>query len=151
MAEQSNARVATTSDRPRVVRWKYLTIPPVTVRVVCPSAANFAGMTIPVAPDELQAVAGKYGAAAYVLTTGRDSRTHVTHAAVDVAEGTIRCRMGKGASANAIASPGVTVLWAATPAEPMSLIADGIASEDGEEGTFSIAVDSAMLHRAAPV
>ncbi len=108
-------------------------------------------MTIPVAPDELQAVAGKYGAAAYVLTTGRDSRTHVTHAAVDVAEGTIRCRMGKGASANAISFPGVTVLWAATPAEPMSLIADGIASEDGEEGTFSIAVDSAMLHRAAPV
>ncbi len=108
-------------------------------------------MSIPVAPDELQAVAGKYGPAAYVLTTGTDSRTHVTHAAVVVSDGEIHCHLGRGASANATSRPGVTVLWAATVDEPMSLIVDGVASLEGDDGSFVIATDSAMLHRAAPV
>jgi len=49
--------------------------------------------------------------------------------------------------------PGVSVLWAATPGEPMSLIVDGTARVDttGEEGSFLISVESAVLHRAAPL
>jgi len=109
-------------------------------------------MSIPVTPDELPEVAGKYGRAAYILTTGDDARVRITHAAVQVAPGSVRCTLGRSASANAGERPGVSVLWAATDAEPMSLIADGVAvpDHDGEEGEYLITVESAVLHRAAP-
>jgi len=105
-----------------------------------------------VTPEQLREVAAKYGPAAYVLTTGDDSRTRVTHSAVSVASGVVDCVLGGRAAANALARPGISVLWAATDAEPMSLIADGVAEPDeaGEDGSFSIRIESAMLHRAAP-
>lgn len=109
-------------------------------------------MSIPVTPDELPEVAGKYGRAAYILTTGDDARVRITHSVVRVSERAVRCKLGRGASANVDKRPGVSVLWAATDSEPMSLIADGTARPDpgGEVGDFLIAVDSAVLHRAAP-
>lgn len=103
-------------------------------------------------PEQLPEVAAKYGPAAYVLTTGDDSRTRVTHSAVRVVAGAVDCVLGGRAAANALARPGISVLWAATEAEPMSLIADGVAKleEAGEDGSFSIRIESAVLHRAAP-
>jgi len=110
-------------------------------------------MTIPVAPDELPKVAGKYGRAAYVLTTGADSRVRITHTAVEVSDGRVGCELGRSASADAIQRSGVSVLWAATETESMSLIADGTARPDpeGGEGSFVIWIESAVLHRAAPL
>jgi len=109
-------------------------------------------MSIPVTPDELPEVAGKYGRTAYILTTGDDARVRITHAVVQVAEGSVHCALGRSASANAGERPGVSVLWAATDTEPMSLIADGVAipDRDGDDGAFTITVESAVLHRAAP-
>ncbi len=109
-------------------------------------------MTIPVPPEEIPGVGGKYGPAAYVLTTGDDSRVRVTHAMVELSPGQVRCRLGRTASANAISRPDVCVLWAATEDQPMSLIADGVAvleteSDDGNE--FTIRIDWAVQHRAA--
>jgi len=108
-------------------------------------------MSISVNPDELQVVAGKYGRAAYILTTGADARVRITHAVVRVAEGSVRCKLGRGAAANVADRPGVSLLWASTDTEPMSLIADGTASVDpeGGPGFHVIAIDSAVLHRAA--
>ena len=103
-------------------------------------------------PDELPEVAGKYGRNAYILTTGDDSRVRITHSEVQVTAGSVGCRLGRGASANAMDRPGVSVLWAATDTESMSLIADGVARPDPDrgEGAFLIIIESAVLHRAAP-
>jgi len=108
-------------------------------------------MSVPVTPDELPEVAGKYGRAAYILTTGDDARVQITHAVVQVTPGSVRCKLGRGGSHNATSRPGVSVLWAATDTEAMSLIADGRALPDhDEEGAFLITIESAVLHRAAP-
>ena len=110
-------------------------------------------MSIRVTADELAEVAADYGTTAYVLTGGDDGRPRITHCTVEVADGRIRTRLGRSASADAAARPAVSVLWPATSSQSMSLIADGTAVVWGEPAPDTevlIEVEGAVRHRAAP-
>ena len=110
-------------------------------------------MSVAVEPQDLASAAAEHGPTAFVLTVGDDGRTRVIHVAVDIDEhGVITAAVGRGAAANAVARPDVVVLWAPA-ADGFSLIADGVASVDGEPraGTpITIEVFSAVRHRPAP-
>ena len=111
-------------------------------------------MSVAVEPSELASVAAEHGATAFVLTVGDDGRTRVIHVKVDIdGEGVIRAVVGRGAAANAVARPDVVVLWSPA-ADGFSLIADGIASIEGDprpDTPITIKVFSAVRHRPAPV
>ena len=89
-----------------------------------------------------------------MLTVGDDGRPRVIHVKVDVDQaGAISAVVGRGAAANARARPDVVVLWAPA-ADGFSLIADGVASMDGEprpDTPLTIGVFFAVRHRPAPV
>ena len=105
-------------------------------------------------PQDLASVAAEHGPTAFVLTVGDDGRTRVIHVKVDIdARGVIQAAVGRGAAANAVARPDVVVLWAPA-ADGFSLIADGVASVDGEprsDAPLTVEVSSAVRHRPAPV
>ena len=105
-------------------------------------------------PGDLAAVAAEHGPTAFVLTVGDDGRTRVIHVKVDIDEaGVVRTVVGRGAAANAVARSDVVLLWSPA-ADGFSLIADGIASVDGEprpDTPLTIEVFSAVRHRPAPV
>ncbi len=110
-------------------------------------------MSFAVEPQDLASVAADHGPTAFVLTVGDDGRTRIIHVRVDIdGRGAIRAVVGRGAAANAVARPDVVVLWA--PADDgFSLIADGVASVDGEprpDTPITIEVFSAVRHRPAP-
>ena len=111
-------------------------------------------MSFAVEPQELASVAAEHGPTAFVLTVGDDGRTRVIHVKVDIDErGVVRAVVGRGAAANAVARPDVVLLWPAA-ADGFSLIADGVASFDGEprpDTPLTIEVFSAVRHRPAPV
>ena len=111
-------------------------------------------MSLAVEPRDLASVAAEHGPTAFVLTVGDDGRTRIIHVRVEVdSRGAIRAVVGRGAAANAVARPDVVVLWAPA-ADGFSLIADGIASVDGEprpDTPITIEVFSAVRHRPAPV
>ena len=111
-------------------------------------------MSVAVEPSDLASVAADHGPTAFVLTVGDDGRTRVIHVKVDIdAEGVVRTVVGRGAAANAVARPDVVLLWAPA-ADGFSLIADGVASVDGEprpDTPLTIEVFSAVRHRPAPV
>ena len=90
-----------------------------------------------------------------MLTVGDDGRTRVIHVKVDIdGRGVIRAVVGRGAAANAVARPDVVVVLWSPAADGFSLIADGIASVDGEprgDTPLTIEVFSAVRHRPAPV
>ena len=110
-------------------------------------------VSVAVEPRDLASVAAQHGPSAFVLTVGDDGRTRVIHVKVDIdAEGVIRAVVGRGAAANAVARPDVVVLWMPA-ADGFSLIADGVASVDGEprpDTPIRINVFSAVRHRPAP-
>ena len=110
-------------------------------------------VSVAVEPRELAAVATGHGPTAFVLTVGDDGRTRVIHVRVDIDDqGVIRAVVGRGAAANAVVRPDVVVLWA--PADDgFSLIADGVATVDGQprpDTPITIEVSSAVRHRPAP-
>ena len=111
-------------------------------------------MSVAVGPRELASVAAGHGPTAFVLTVGDDGRTRVIHVKVDIdGEGVVRAVVGRGAAANAVARPDVVLLWAPA-ADGFSLIADGVASVDGEprpDTPVTIEVFSAVRHRPAPL
>ena len=110
-------------------------------------------MSVAVEPSELASVAAEHGPTAFVLTVGHDGRTRVIHVKVDIDDrGVVRAVVGRGAAANAVARPDVVVLWSPA-ADGFSLIADGVASVDGEprpDTPVAIEVSSAVRHRPAP-
>ncbi len=110
-------------------------------------------MSVAVEPSELASVAAAHGPTAFVLTVGDDGRTRVIHVKVDIDDlGVIRAVVGRGAAANAVARPDVVVLWMPA-ADGFSLIADGVASVDGEprpDTPVTVEVFSAVRHRPAP-
>lgn len=120
---------------------------------VHPGRVAFGAVSVGVEPSELAAVAAGHGPTAFVLTVGDDGRTRVIHVRVDIdAAGVIRAVVGRGAAANAVARPDVVVLWPPA-ADGFSLIADGVATVEGEPGPDSpitIEVTSAVRHRPAP-
>ena len=99
-------------------------------------------------------MAVEHGPTAFVLTVGDDGRTRVIHVRIDIDDrGVIQAVVGRGAAANAAARPDVVVLWMPA-ADGYSLIADGVASLDGEprpDTPVTIEVFSAVRHRPAPV
>ena len=99
-------------------------------------------------------MAAEHGATAFVLTVSDDCRARVIHVKVDIdGEGVIRAVVGRGAAANAVARPAVVVLWPPA-ADGFSLIADGIASIEGDprpDTPITIKVFWAVRHRPAPV
>lgn len=105
-------------------------------------------------PQDLASVAAEHGPTAFVLTVGDDGRTRVIHVKVAIDDrGVLRAVVGRGAAANAAARPDVVVLWPPA-ADGFSLIADGVASVDGEprgDTPLAIEVFSAVRHRPAPV
>ena len=110
-------------------------------------------MSFAVEPQDLASVAADHGPTAFVLTVGDDGRTRIIHVRVDIdGRGAIRALVGRGAAANAVARPDVVVLW--SPADDgFSLIADGVATVDGEprgDTPITIEVFSAVRHRPAP-
>ena len=111
-------------------------------------------MSIAVTPRDLASVAADHGPTAFVLTVGDDGRTRIIHVKVDIdGDGVISAVVGRGAAANALARPDLTVLWMPA-ADGFSLIADGIATVHGEPrpGTpLTIEVFSAVRHRPAPL
>ncbi|MDE0160354.1 MAG: hypothetical protein OXL98_01330 [Acidimicrobiaceae bacterium] len=111
-------------------------------------------MSVAVEPRDLASAAAGHGPTAFVLTVGDDGRTRVIHVKVDIdGRGVIRAVVGRGAAANAVARPDVVVLWSPA-ADGFSLIADGVASVDGEprpDTPITIEVLSAVRHRPAPV
>ena len=113
------------------------------------SAVSFA-----VEPQDLASVAAGHGPTAFVLTVGDDGRTRIIHVKVDIdGRGVIKAVVGRGAAANAVSRPDVVVLWSPA-ADGFSLIADGVASVDGEprpDTPITIEVFSAVRHRPAPV
>lgn len=111
-------------------------------------------MSFAVEPQDLASVAAEHGPTAFVLTVGDDGRTRIIHVKVDIDDrGVIKAVVGRGAAANAVARPDVVVLWSPA-ADGFSLIADGVASVDGEprpDTPITIEVFSAVRHRPAPV
>ena len=112
-------------------------------------------MSFAVEPQDLASVAAEHGPTAFVLTVGDDGRTRIIHVKVDIdGRGVIQAVVGRGAAANAVARPDVVVLWAPAADDGFSLIADGVASVDGEprgDTPITIEVFSAVRHRPAPV
>ena len=117
-------------------------------------ARSVPGVSYAVEPRDLASVATEHGPTAFVLTVGDDGRTRIIHVKVDIDDwGVIRAVVGRGAAANAVDRPDVVVLWSPA-ADGFSLIADGVASVDGEprpDTPLTIEVFSAVRHRPAPV
>ena len=99
-------------------------------------------------------MAAEHGPTAFVLTVSDDGRTRIIHVKVDIdGAGVVRAVVGRGAAANAVARPDVVLLWAPA-ADGFSLIADGVATIDGEprpDTPITIEVHSAVKHRPAPL
>lgn len=118
------------------------------------SQIAFGAMSVAVEPADLASAAADHGSTAFVLTVGDDGRSRIIHVKVDIdGNGVITATIGRGAAANALARPDVTVLWAPA-ADGFSLIADGVATVHGEprpDTPVTIAVFSAVRHRPAPL
>lgn len=104
-------------------------------------------MSHPVDLDELGAALDRYGAHAFLLTTGDDLRPHVSHITVSLADGTLSCGAGRKTGANATARPKVSLLWPAPADDDFSLIVDGDATLEGE--TLRVKPTGAIRHRPA--
>ncbi len=113
---------------------------------------SLGAVSIPVKPEDLAATVleHKHGSTAFVLTVGDDGRTKVIHAKAEVGNaGVINTIVSRGVAANALVRPDVVVLWMPA-ADGFCLIADGIATVDGEpraETPMRIETFSAVRHK----
>ncbi len=109
-------------------------------------------MSEPVPVEELGDTVSRYGAAAFLLTTGDDERPHATQVVVSVDGAELRCGLGRRTVRNGTARPLVSLLW--PPREPggYSLIVDGelrVEDVDDEGGRGVVTATRAVLHRPA--
>jgi hypothetical protein len=106
-------------------------------------------MSISVELERVREEAMQRGSGAFLLTVAEDARPHVVAVTVDWESGSLVMGAGRSSARNAVARPGVTLLW--PPMEPggYSLIIDGDAavepSEDG--GQVTVRASRAVLHR----
>ena len=105
-------------------------------------------MSIRVEPDELAGVAAEHGDAAYVVSTRADGRAHVVHVVVEIEGATARCRVGTGTAGALAERRDVVLLWPQAEPGGYSLIADGVASVDGDR--VEVTVTGAVRHRPPP-
>lgn len=92
----------------------------------------------------------------YLVTTGGE-RTHVVALRCEVeGDRATMAAAGRSASANIVANSRVTLVWPPTMIDveqrEYSIVADGVATIDGESGGGSVAVviTNAVFHRPAP-
>lgn len=108
-------------------------------------------MSIPV---ELDKVADEVTArgAGYLLTSREDGRPHSTQVTFAIADGTLRAPAGRTTAANVARVGLVSLLWPPTEEGGYSLIIDGDATVDGDDGDryAVITPTHAVLHRPAP-
>ena len=97
--------------------------------------------------DELDAALRRYGSHAFLMTTGKDLRPHISHVTVELADGTLTCGAGRTTGANAAARPSISLLWPAPEEGDFSLIVDGDATLEGD--VLSVIPTGAILHRPA--
>jgi hypothetical protein len=106
-------------------------------------------VSVPVDLERLADEVRRFGGAAFVLTTGEDSRPHAVHVPVVLgADGVLSAEGGNRTRTNAAARPLVSVVWAPLEALGYSLIVDGDARVDGE--SLTITPTRAVLHRSTP-
>jgi hypothetical protein len=83
----------------------------------------------------------------YLVTVRDDGRAQSLAIATRVVDGALVATVGRGAAANAIARPAITMLFPGASGEDMSLIVDGDAAVDGDR--IIVTPTWAVLHRAA--
>ena len=105
-------------------------------------------MSIPVALDEVRAVAGDQAPFAYLLTVSEDARPHLVAIVPVIGDDAIACDVGRTSCANASARPNVSLVWPPATVGDYSLIVDGEASVDGS--VVRITPTRAVRHRPAP-
>ncbi|MEM8904763.1 MAG: hypothetical protein AAGA17_11730 [Actinomycetota bacterium] len=108
-------------------------------------------MSIPVDLDALADAIAERGPVAYFLTGGPDGRPHATHATVEVDGGLLRVGAGRKTARNAGERPAVSFLWPPAEEGGYSMIVDGDAVIEGDEGEHVAVVTPtfAVLHRPA--
>ena len=88
-----------------------------------------------------------YPSPPHLLSAGDDGRPHAVAVEVRVDGQQLRLRAGKRSLANVVACKLVSVLWGAPTADDYSLIVDGEAAVDGQDGELRITITRAVLHR----
>jgi hypothetical protein len=100
---------------------------------------------------DVNALAGeleRFGVAAFVMTAGEEGRPHISHVALRLDHGALRCEIGRRTAANARLSPHVAILWPPYESGGYSLIVDADATVDGTQ--LQLTPTRAVLHRPAP-
>src|SRR5262245_51787906 len=105
-------------------------------------------MSVAVDLEGLTERIAEFGPAAFLVTIGDDG-PHVVSVAVTQDGDRLAVPAGRRSRANAAARPAVTLLWPATPGGAYSLLVDGAASTDDDDGPVAITPTSAVLHRVA--
>ncbi len=109
-------------------------------------------MSVPVPVEKLGDTVARYGATAYLLTTGDDLRPHATQVVVSAEGGELSCGLGRRTARNGAARPLVSLLWPPDEAGGYSLIVDGdlrVEDADDEGGRGIVTATRAVLHRPA--
>ena len=104
-------------------------------------------MSVPVDLEELRDSVERFGALAYLLTTGADGRPHAVSVHVWWDDDRIAARAGRRTVGNAGERPLVSLLWAPVDDDGFSLIVDGAATVDSDR--VSVRPTTAVLHRQA--
>ncbi|HEX5266104.1 MAG TPA: hypothetical protein VFW24_04975 [Acidimicrobiales bacterium] len=104
-------------------------------------------MSVPVDLEKLRDSVERFGALAYLLTTGADGRPHAVSVHMEWDAGRLVTRAGRRTVANAADRPSVSLLWPPVSDDGFSLIVDGSASVDSDR--MAIRPTTAVLHRQA--
>jgi len=89
----------------------------------------------------------RFGEHAHLVTVGEGGKPHVVSVLVGLEAERLLTDAGRTTTANAAATPTVSLVWVAPPGEDYSLIVDGTAAVVGEQ--LSIRPTRAVLHRVA--
>jgi len=83
----------------------------------------------------------------YLVTVRDDGRAHSLAVPTQLVDGSLVAAVGRGTAANAVARPGVTMIFPGASGDDMSLIVDGEARVDGDR--IAVTPTWAVLHRPA--
>jgi hypothetical protein len=106
-------------------------------------------MSVKVTKDELRDQLDRFGPAAFLVTTGDDSRPHTTHVVVRGDADRLSCAVGTKTARNIAARPAVVLLFPPVEAGGFSLIVDADATADAEAGVAHLTPGRVVLHRNA--
>ena len=106
-------------------------------------------MSVAVALEELAHRIDEYGPVAHLVTVNDDGTPHVTSASVSWDGDGLRVGAGKRTGGNAASRAGLSLLWAAPPGQPYSLIVDGDARVVDGGDALLLTPTRAVLHRVA--